>query len=60
MIQAEMEVSSSGKDTDVIVRVCDVFPDGRAMLVRLPSGVRYRTAAAAAAAAAAALSLSLL
>jgi uncharacterized protein len=32
-VRAELFVSSSAKDTDFIVRVCDVYPDGRSMLV---------------------------
>ena len=33
MIKAELEVSSTGRDTDCVVRVCDLYPDGRSMLV---------------------------
>ena len=33
-VRAELFVSSSAKDTDFIVRVSDVYPDGRSMLVR--------------------------
>ncbi|MCE9566885.1 MAG: CocE/NonD family hydrolase, partial [Planctomycetes bacterium] len=32
-VQAELWVSSTAKDTDFIVRVSDVYPDGRSMLV---------------------------
>ena len=32
-IEAELWVSSTAKDTDFIVRVCDVYPDGRSMLL---------------------------
>jgi putative CocE/NonD family hydrolase len=32
-VRAELFVSSSAKDTDFIVRVSDVYPDGRSMLV---------------------------
>lgn len=32
-VRAELYVSSSAKDTDFIVRVSDVYPDGRSMLV---------------------------
>jgi len=32
-VAAEVWVSSSAKDTDVIVRVSDVYPDGRSMLL---------------------------
>lgn len=32
-VTAELYVSSSAKDTDFIVRVSDVYPDGRSMLV---------------------------
>jgi putative CocE/NonD family hydrolase len=32
-VRAELFVSSTAKDTDFIVRVCDVYPDGRSMLV---------------------------
>lgn len=33
IVRAELFVSSSAKDTDFIVRVCDVYPDGRSVLV---------------------------
>ena len=32
-VKAELYVSSSAKDTDFIVRVCDVYPDGRSILL---------------------------
>ena len=32
-VQAELFVTSSAKDTDFIVRVSDVYPDGRSMLI---------------------------
>lgn len=32
-VHAELYVSSSAKDTDFIVRVCDVYPDGRSILI---------------------------
>jgi putative CocE/NonD family hydrolase len=32
-VRAELFVSSSARDTDFIVRVCDVYPDGRSVLV---------------------------
>ena len=32
-VKAEMVLSSSAKDTDIIVRVCDVYPDGRSILL---------------------------
>ncbi|MEQ1826687.1 MAG: CocE/NonD family hydrolase [Pirellula sp.] len=32
-VQAELFMTSSSKDTDVIVRVCDVYPDGRSILL---------------------------
>ena len=33
LVKAELFVSSSAKDTDFIVRVCDVYPDGRSILL---------------------------
>ena len=33
LVQAELFVSSTAKDTDFIVRVCDVYPDGRSILI---------------------------
>lgn len=42
-IQAELFVSSTAKDTDIIVRVSDVYPDGRSILiVDYPWRLRYR------------------
>ncbi len=42
-LQAEMYLSSSAKDTDLIVRVSDVYPDGRSiLLVDYVRRVRYR------------------
>lgn len=42
-VQAEMFVSSSTKDADIIVRVCDVYPDGRSiLLVDYVRRLRYR------------------
>ncbi len=42
-VHVELFVSSTAKDTDVIVRVCDVYPDGRSILiVDYPWRVRYR------------------
>jgi putative CocE/NonD family hydrolase len=32
-IEAKLYVSSSAVDTDVVVRLCDVYPDGRSMLI---------------------------
>jgi predicted acyl esterase len=32
-VRAELRVSSTAKDTDFIVRISDVYPDGRSMLV---------------------------
>ena len=32
-VQAEIYLTSTAKDTDVIVRVTDVYPDGRSMLI---------------------------
>lgn len=32
-VQAELWVSSDAKDTDFIVRLCDVYPDGRSILI---------------------------
>jgi putative CocE/NonD family hydrolase len=32
-VRAELWVSSTAKDTDFIVRISDVYPDGRSMLV---------------------------
>jgi uncharacterized protein len=42
-IKAELWLSSTAPDTDVIVRVSDVYPDGRSMLiVDYPWRLRYR------------------
>lgn len=42
-IRAELSVSSTARDTDVIVRVSDVYPDGRSiLLVDYPWRLRYR------------------
>ncbi len=42
-IQAELYLSSTAPDTDVIVRISDVYPDGRSILiVDYPQRVRYR------------------
>lgn len=44
MIRAHLFVSSSAKDTDFIVRVSDVYPDGRSILiVDYIRRARYRT-----------------
>lgn len=42
-VEAELFFSSSAKDTDVIVRVSDVYPDGRSiLLVDYPQRLRFR------------------
>ena len=42
-VKAEMFLTSSAKDTDIIVRVSDVYPDGRSiLLVDYVRRVRYR------------------
>lgn len=42
-VQAELYVSSTARDTDVIVRISDVYPDGRSILiVDYPWRARYR------------------
>jgi len=42
-VSAEIFLSSTAKDTDLIVRVSDVYPDGRSILiVDYPWRVRYR------------------
>jgi hypothetical protein len=42
-IRAELFLSSTAPDTDVIVRVSDVYPDGRSILiVDYPQRLRYR------------------
>lgn len=42
-VEAELFLSSTAKDTDVIVRVSDVYPDGRSiLLIDYPQRLRYR------------------
>lgn len=42
-IRADLFLSSTAQDTDLIVRVCDVYPDGRSiLLVEYPHRIRYR------------------
>jgi len=42
-VQAELFLSSTAPDTDVIVRVSDVYPDGRSiLLIDYPQRVRFR------------------
>lgn len=42
-VHAELYLSSTAADTDVIVRVSDVYPDGRSILIiDYPQRVRYR------------------
>ena len=42
-IRAELHLSSTAPDTDILVRVSDVYPDGRSILiVDYPQRVRYR------------------
>jgi uncharacterized protein len=42
-VRAEIHVSSTAKDTDFILRVSDVYPDGRSMLLMdYPMRARYR------------------
>lgn len=42
-VQAELFFSSTARDTDIIVRVSDVYPDGRSILiVDYPLRLRYR------------------
>lgn len=42
-VRAELFVSSTAKDTDFIVRISDVYPDGRSILiVDYPMRARYR------------------
>jgi predicted acyl esterase len=42
-VQAEIFLSSTAQDTDIIVRVSDVYPDGRSILIMdYPQRVRYR------------------
>ena len=33
LVKAELQVSSDAKDTDFIVRISDVYPDGRSILI---------------------------
>ncbi|MFN7933681.1 MAG: CocE/NonD family hydrolase [Bryobacteraceae bacterium] len=43
LVQAELYVSSDAPDTDVIVRVSDVYPDGRSiLLLDAPRRAKYR------------------
>ena len=42
-VRAELYVSSTARDTDFIVRISDVYPDGRSILiVDYPWRARYR------------------
>ena len=42
-VTAEVFVSSTARDTDFILRVCDVYPDGRSILLMdYPQRARYR------------------
>jgi len=42
-VKAEVYVSSTAKDTDFLLRVSDVYPDGRSMLLMdYPLRARYR------------------
>lgn len=42
-VKAEVWLSSTAPDTDVILRVCDVYPDGRSILLMdYPMRARYR------------------
>lgn len=42
-VQAEIYLASDAKDTDLLVRVSDVYPDGRSILIiDFPHRVRYR------------------
>lgn len=42
-VRAELQFSSTAKDTDVLVRVSDVYPDGRSILIiDYPLRARYR------------------
>jgi hypothetical protein len=42
-VKAELFLSSTARDTDVIVRVCDIYPDGKSILiVDYPGRLRYR------------------
>ena len=43
LVRAELQVSSTARDTDFIVRISDVYPDGRSMLLMdYPRRARYR------------------
>jgi putative CocE/NonD family hydrolase len=43
VVRAELKLSSSAPDTDVFVRVCDVYPDGRSILIMdMIRRLRYR------------------
>jgi predicted acyl esterase len=43
-VRAQLFVSSTARDTDLIVRVSDVYPDGRSILIMdYPWRVRYRS-----------------
>lgn len=43
LVKAELWVSSTARDTDFIIRVSDVYPDGRSMLLMdYPRRARYR------------------
>lgn len=43
LVQAELFVSSDARDTDFIVRLCDVYPDGRSILIMdMIRRARYR------------------
>jgi putative CocE/NonD family hydrolase len=42
-VRTELYVSSSARDTDFLVRICDVYPDGRSILIcDYPRRARYR------------------
>jgi predicted acyl esterase len=42
-VQAELYVSSTARDTDFLVRISDVYPDGRSILIMdYPCRARYR------------------
>ena len=42
-MRAELQISSTARDTDFIVRVSDVYPDGRSILIiDYPWRARYR------------------
>ena len=43
LVRAELYVSSTARDTDFIVRISDVYPDGRSILIMdYPRRARYR------------------